>query len=154
MTGRSTGIWGESAAEDRLKLWLDMFHGITLLVGEDHVSQNDQCCAAESEKPRAAGILRRNLKGCLQQVRIGYISLIHSLTQYRAALWDHYLKKDINQLQVVQWIAARWIKGAFTLIRVRILHRVRFLKSRSISWKVFRLARARVRILHPRPLFQ
>ena len=45
-------------------------------------------------------------------------------------------------------------KGAFTLIRVRVLHRVRFLKSRSISSKVFTLGRARVRVLHPRPLFQ
>ena len=47
-------------------------------------------------------------------------------------------------------------KGAFTLIRVRVLHRVHFLKSRSISSKVFTLGRARIRILHPcpRPLFQ
>ena len=37
-------------------------------------------------------------------------------------------------------------KGAFALIRVRVLHRVRFLQSRSISSKVFMLGRARVRV--------
>ena len=66
-------------------------------------SWSEQISTCAKKANSRLGFLRRNLKGCPQQLRrTGYISLVRSLTEYGAALWDPHLKKDINQLEVVQ----------------------------------------------------
>ena len=60
------------------------------------------------------GFLRRNLRhcppACKQQA---YISLVLSLLEYGAVVWDPYLKKDIDSMEKTQRIAARFIAGDF-----------------------------------------
>ena len=78
--------------------------GVTI---SNTLSWSEQISTCTKKANFRLGFLRRNLKGCPQQLRrTGYISLIRSLTEYGAALWDPYSKKDINQLEVVQRIAA------------------------------------------------
>ena len=85
--------------------------GVTI---SNTVSWSEQISTCAKKANSRLGFLRRNLKGCPQQLRrTGYISLVRSLTEYGAALWDPHLKKDINQLKVVQRRAARWIKNDY-----------------------------------------
>jgi len=52
----------------------------------------------------------RNLSKCPQKLREpAYISLIWSRLEYCAAVWDAYLIKDINILEGIQRIAARFV---------------------------------------------
>ena len=85
--------------------------GVTI---SNTLSWSEQISTCAKKANSRLGFLRRNLKGCPQQLRrTGYISLVRSLTEYGAALWDPHLKKDINQLEVVQRRAARWIKNDY-----------------------------------------
>ena len=51
--------------------------------------------------------LQRNLQKCHQECRcLAYISLIRSSLGYGAAVWDPYLKQDVDHLETVQCQAA------------------------------------------------
>ena len=46
------------------------------------------------------GFLRRNLRNCPQECRrLAYISLFRSSLEYSAAVWDPYLKQDVDRLE-------------------------------------------------------
>ena len=80
--------------------------GVTLsgnLQWSKHIqSMTSKCCST-------LGLLRRNLSGCPQALREqAYIALVRSRLEYAAAVWDPYLKKDINLLEAVQRRAARF----------------------------------------------
>ena len=54
--------------------------------------------------------MRRNLTNSPQQSRLtAYISLVRSLLEYGAIIWDPHLKKDIDRLERIQRQAARFI---------------------------------------------
>ena len=56
------------------------------------------------------GFLKRNLHNCPRKCKkAAYVSLIRSVLEYGATLWDPYLKKDINQLEQVQRKALRFM---------------------------------------------
>ena len=60
------------------------------------------------------GFLQRNLKNCPQSCkRMAYLSLVRSVIEYGAILWDPYHQKDINALEQVQRRALRFIAGDF-----------------------------------------
>ena len=60
--------------------------------------------------------LRRNLRKCPQECRrLAYISLIRPLLEYSAAVWDPYLKQDIDCLETVQHQAARFMKKDYRM---------------------------------------
>ena len=42
-----------------------------------------------------------------------YLTLIRSVREYAAPIWDPHLQKDINLLESVQWQAACFIKGDY-----------------------------------------
>ena len=69
-----------------------------LYIPRGHYLQHPEQISTSAKKANSRlRFLRRNLKGCPQQLRrTGYISLFRSLTEYRAALWDTHLKKYIN----------------------------------------------------------
>ena len=78
------------------------------------LSWSEQISTSAKKANSRLGFLRRNLKGCPQKLRrTGYISLIRSLPEYGAALWDTHLKKYINQPEVIQRRAACWIKNDY-----------------------------------------
>ncbi len=59
--------------------------------------------------------LRRNLRGCPQQLkRMAYVTLVRSLLEYSATIWDPHLAKDKRVLEAVQHRAARWIQGNYS----------------------------------------
>jgi hypothetical protein len=72
--------------------------------------------SAEATKKANAtlGFLRRNLRhyptGCK---RSAYRSLVRSVLEYGAIVWDPYAKKDIDALERVQRGAARFITGDY-----------------------------------------
>ena len=58
--------------------------------------------------------LRRNLRHCSEDCRkLGYISLVRSIMDYGAIIWDPFLQKDIDKLERVQRQAARFITGDY-----------------------------------------
>ena len=60
------------------------------------------------------GFLRRNLRNCPSGCkRNAYLSLVRSVLEYGATLWDPHLHKDINKLEQVQRKAARFVSGDY-----------------------------------------
>ncbi|KAI8491386.1 hypothetical protein Bbelb_310190 [Branchiostoma belcheri] len=54
--------------------------------------------------------LSRNLRYCPRQVReTAYFSLVRSTIEYGAVIWDPYLRKDIDTLEMVNRRAARFV---------------------------------------------
>ena len=61
------------------------------------------------------GFLRRNLYRCPRTCKKNaYISLVRSVLEYGAVLWDPYMKKDIDKIERIQRAAARFITGNYT----------------------------------------
>ena len=57
------------------------------------------------------GFIRRNLKSCPGKLKeTAYLSLVRSVLEYGATIWDPYLAKDINSLEMDQRKAARFVK--------------------------------------------
>ena len=58
--------------------------------------------------------LRRNLKSCPEQCKkSAYISLVRSILDYSAIIWDPYYTSDIHKLERIQRQAARFITGDY-----------------------------------------
>ena len=72
---------------------------------------NSVCKKASS----TLGFIKRNLKHCPETTRhMAYVSLVRSVLEYGATIWDPYLQCDINRLEKVQRRAARFITGDYT----------------------------------------
>ena len=57
------------------------------------------------------GFIHRNLKSCPTKLKeSAYITLVRSVPEYGATLWDPHLTKDINSLVKVQRKAASFVK--------------------------------------------
>jgi hypothetical protein len=60
------------------------------------------------------GFLRRNLRNCPAECRrLAYIALVRSTLEYGAAVWDPYLRQDIDKLERIQRLAARFITSDY-----------------------------------------
>ena len=60
------------------------------------------------------GFLWRNLYRCPSSCRKNaYISLVRSILEYGAIVWDPYTKKDVDTLERVQRAAARFVSGDY-----------------------------------------
>ena len=60
------------------------------------------------------GFLRRNLRRCPAPLKeTAYITLVRSIMEYAAPIWDPHLSKDSHMLENIQRRAARFIKGDF-----------------------------------------
>ena len=56
------------------------------------------------------GFIRRNLKHCTRSLKeTAYISLVRSVLDYAAVVWDPYQKKDVDLLEGIQRRAARFV---------------------------------------------
>ena len=61
------------------------------------------------------GFIRRNLKYCSMSLReTAYISLVRSILEYSAVVWDPHLKKDTEQLEAIQRRAARFVHNDYS----------------------------------------
>ena len=71
------------------------------------------------------GFLRRNLKYCPTKCkRAAYLSMVRSVLEYGATLWDPYLQKEINMLEQVQRKALRFIAGDFKTFQTGTIKRL------------------------------
>ena len=58
--------------------------------------------------------MRRNLCKCDESVKsTAYLSLVRPTLEYASSVWDPYLSRDVNALERVQRIAARWVKSNY-----------------------------------------
>jgi len=63
---------------------------------------------------RMLNFLRRNLYRCNQEVRCtAYTHLVRPVLEYASAVWDPYLVRDINSLEMVQRRATRWVTSNY-----------------------------------------
>ena len=61
------------------------------------------------------GFIRRNLKYCSMSLReTAYISLVRSILEYSAVVWDPHLKKDSDKLEAIQRRAARFVHNDYS----------------------------------------
>ncbi|MCP3851690.1 MAG: hypothetical protein GY694_15840 [Gammaproteobacteria bacterium] len=67
---------------------------------------NGVCRKASS----SLGFIRRNLQNCPKETRLtAYLSLVRSLLEYGAIIWDPYTQKEIDKIERIQRQAARFI---------------------------------------------
>ena len=66
---------------------------------------------------KAIGMLNfveRNLYRCSTETKcLAYISIVRPLLEYELAVWDPYLRKDIQSIEIVQLSAAHWVKSDY-----------------------------------------
>ena len=59
---------------------------------------------------KSLNFVRRNLHNCNESVKAAaYLGLVHPKLEYTSTVWDPHLIKDINSIERVQRIAARWV---------------------------------------------
>ena len=80
----------------------------------ENLSWNDHITKITKKANCTLGFLQRNMKNCPRRCKqTAYLSLIRSVLEYGAVLWDPYLKKDVDMLEKVQRKALRFICGDF-----------------------------------------
>ena len=63
---------------------------------------------------KALNFIKHNLYKCSPETKcVAYTSLVRPLLEYGAAVWDPYLQKDIQNIEMVQRRAARWVKADY-----------------------------------------
>ncbi len=68
----------------------------------------------ETRANQKLGFIKRNLGGCPDNLKwLAYISMVRSGLGYASTVGDPHLIKDINQLEKVQWRAARCISSNY-----------------------------------------
>ena len=84
-----------------------------VLLSED-LGWSKHIAKTASKASSALGFVRRNLKHCPESCRkTAYIALVRSVLEYGAVVWDPYLQKDIDKLERIQRIGARFITGDY-----------------------------------------
>ena len=92
---------------------VDSFTYLGLVITSD-LSWSEQSSVCTKKANATLGFIRRNLRKCPQELRrTSYISLVRSVMDYSATVWDPHLRKDVNSLERTQRRAARWIKQDF-----------------------------------------
>ena len=64
---------------------------------------------------KALGFIRRNVGSCPEEVKKqAYLALVRPHLEYASSAWDPHLQKHIQQIEMVQRRAARFIKSNYT----------------------------------------
>ena len=67
-----------------------------------------------SKATRTLNFIKCNLYKCSPETKCtAYTSLVRPLLEYGAAVWNPYIKKDIQSIEMVQHRAARWVKADY-----------------------------------------
>jgi hypothetical protein len=64
---------------------------------------------------KALGFIRRNVGSCPEEVKKqAYLAPVRPHLEYASSVWDPHLQKHIQQIEMVQRRAARFIKSNYT----------------------------------------
>ena len=67
-----------------------------------------------SKPTRMLNFVKRSLYRCCAETKcLAYISIVRPLLEYGSAVWDPYLQKDIQSIEMVQQCAAHWVKSDY-----------------------------------------
>ena len=89
--------------------------------------------AASLKASQQLGFIKRNLKGCPQELkRLAYLSLVRSSMEYASVIWDPYEDCDEFLLERTQRKATRWITGNYDS-RSSVTHMMHELKLRPLA---------------------
>ena len=79
------------------------------------LSWNDHIQQTSAKASRSVGFLRRNLRGCPQDVKAqAYTTLVRPVLEYASTVWDPYTLQQIYALERVQRQAARFVTGDYS----------------------------------------
>ena len=68
----------------------------------------------KSSAIKSLNFVRRNLNKCDESVKsAAYLGLVRPKLEYASSVWDPHLSKDIQAIERVQRIAARWVKSNY-----------------------------------------
>ncbi len=85
--------------------------GVTIT---NELSWSQHITSTANKANSSLGFLRRNLRLCPAKLKeTAYFSLVRSVLEYSAAIWDPHLIKDVNRLEMVQRRAARFVKNDY-----------------------------------------
>ena len=63
---------------------------------------------------KTLNFLRSNIRTCSAKSKEqAYKALVRSIVEYRATVWDPYVAKNIQQVEMIQRRAARWVLGRY-----------------------------------------
>ena len=67
-----------------------------------------------SKPTRMLNFVKCNLYRCSAETKcLACISIVRPLLEYGSAVWDPYLQKDIQSIEMVQQRAAHWVKSDY-----------------------------------------
>ena len=67
-----------------------------------------------SKATRMLNFVKRNLYRCSAETKsLAYTSIVRPLLEYGSAVWDPYLQKNMQSIEMVQRRAARWVKSDY-----------------------------------------
>ena len=76
---------------------------------------NNHVRKTASKANQTLGVLRRNLKNCLREIKnMAYKSILRPKMEYAAPIWDPYTKDNIQLLEAVQRRAARFVCNKYS----------------------------------------
>ena len=79
------------------------------------LSWNDHIGNITTKANKTLGFIRRNLSKCPMNIkRQAYITLVRPTLEYASSVWDPHLQKHIQQLEMVQRRAARFIRHEYS----------------------------------------
>ena len=67
-----------------------------------------------SKATRMLNFVKRNLYRCCAETKcLAYTSIVRPLLEYGSAVWDSYLQKEIQSIEILQRRTARWVKSDY-----------------------------------------
>ena len=81
-----------------------------IIIIDHHLSWGPQVNHVCNKATRLIGFLQRNLRNCSSALKeLSYKQSILPVLEYAAAIWEPYHLKDINEIEMIQHRAARFV---------------------------------------------
>ena len=107
------------------------------------LSWNEHINRITTKANRSLGFIRRNLNKCPEKVKEqAYIALVRPHLEYACCAWDPYLKKHVEQLDMIQRRSARFVKNNYRREEGTVTSLLEHLK-----WKTLQQRREQFRLL-------
>ena len=82
---------------------------------QDTLSWEKQVNKVVSKSTKSLGFIRRNIGSCPEEIKKqAYLTLVRPHLEYACSAWDPHLQKHINQIEMVQHRAARFITNNYS----------------------------------------